>query len=96
MNVISLTRLNDFLSIKVGKETAENLTTFIEQKINTELDNKSQIFATKDDILILNSKIEQTNSKIEQTKADIIKWMFIFWIGQVVATFGFILLFLKK
>jgi len=27
---------------------------------------------------------------------DIIKWMFIFWIGQVAVTFGFILLFLNN
>ncbi len=29
-------------------------------------------------------------------EADIFKWMVIFWIGQIAATFGFILLFLKK
>jgi len=47
------------------------------------------MLASKEDISIL-------NTKIEQSKAETIKWMFIFWIGQVVATFGFILLFLKK
>ena len=70
-------------------QAPENLTTFIEHKIKDELENKSQILATKEDISIL-------NTKIEQSKAETIKWMFIFWIGQVVATFGFILLFLKK
>ena len=89
MSVISLTKLYDLLSDRVGKEAAENLTIFIEQKINTELENKTQIFAIREDISNL-------KSQIEQSKADIIKWMFIFWIGQVVATFGFILLFLKK
>lgn len=34
--------------------------------------------------------------KISNTKADLIKWMFIFWIGQVGVTFGFILLYLRK
>jgi len=29
-------------------------------------------------------------------KADMIKWMFIFWIGQIAATFGLIILYLKK
>lgn len=89
MSVISITKLYELLSSKVGKETAENLTTFIEHKIKDELENKSQMLATKEDILIL-------NTKIEQSKAETIKWMFIFWIGQVIATFGFILLFLKK
>jgi len=89
MSVVSPTKLYDLLSDRVGKEAAENLTIFIEQKINPELENKTQIFAIREDISNL-------KSQIEQSKADIIKWMFIFWIGQVVATFGFILLFLKK
>ncbi len=89
MSVISITKLYELLSSKVGKETAENLTTFIEHKIKDELENKSQMLATKEDISNL-------HTKIEQSKAETIKWMFIFWIGQVVATFGFILLFLKK
>jgi hypothetical protein len=32
----------------------------------------------------------------KELKTALIKWMFIFWISQVIATFGFILLFLKK
>lgn len=96
MNTISLTKLYDLLSDKIGKESAENLTTFIEEKINKELENKTQIFATKDDIAHVTVKIEQVNSRIDQSKSEIIKWMFLFWIGQVVATFGFILLFLKN
>jgi hypothetical protein len=82
MTVITITKLFDLLSMKLDKETAENLTTLIEQKINSGLENKTQIFATKQDL--------------SEIKAEIIKWMFIFWIGQVVTTFGFILLFLKK
>jgi hypothetical protein len=82
MSVISITKLYDLLSARVGKETAENLTTFIEQKISGEMENKMQMPATKEDVARAN--------------ADNIKWMFIFWIGQVAATFGSILLFLKK
>ena len=79
---ISITKLYELLSLKPGKETAENLTTFIEQKIKTDVDNKTQVLATKEDVAKAN--------------AENIKWMFIFWIGQVLATFGFILLFIKK
>lgn len=82
MAVISLTRLYDLLSSNPGKETAENLTTFIETKINEEVQNKTHLLVTKEDLA--------------NAKAETIKWMFIFWIGQVVATFGFILLFLKN
>jgi hypothetical protein len=61
-----------------------------------ELETKSQILATKGDISVIETKIEQTYTRIEQSKSETIKWMFLFWVGQVVTTFGFILLFLKK
>jgi hypothetical protein len=87
MVLIAKSTINAF--IEKYPASAKVLTTFIEHKIKDELENKSQMLATKEDISIL-------NTKIEQSKAETIKWMFIFWIGQVVATFGFILLFLKK
>jgi hypothetical protein len=82
MPTITITKLYDLISIKLGKETAENLTIFIEEKIRSEVDTKASILATKEDVA--------------NSRADVIKWMFIFWIGQVIATFGFILLFLNK
>jgi hypothetical protein len=82
MPTITITKLYDLVSLKMGKETAENLTTFIEEKIKGELDSKTSILATKEDLA--------------KEKADMIKWMFIFWVSQAVTTFGFILLFMKK
>jgi hypothetical protein len=82
MPTITITKLYDLVSIKLGKETAENLTTFIEEKIRSEVDSKASILATKEDMA--------------NSRADVIKWMFIFWVGQVIATFGFILLFMNK
>ncbi len=40
--------------------------------------------------------VSEIDSKISNSRADLIKWMFIFWIGQIAATFGFILLFIRK
>jgi hypothetical protein len=37
-----------------------------------------------------------TKVDLANTKAEIIKWAFIFWLGQIGATFGFIMFFLKK
>jgi len=100
MSVISITKLYELLSAKVGKETAENLTTFIEYKIKDEVESNTQILATKEDIALVKEDLLKVKSELKEdialTKAETIKWMFIFWIGQVVATFGFILLFLKK
>jgi len=96
MASISITQLYALLSEKVGKETAENLTGYIEEKIKDEVKTQSNTLATKEDIALLKQDINNVELKIAETRADMIKWMFIFWIGQVAVTFGFILLFLKK
>ncbi|TAM99368.1 MAG: hypothetical protein EPN39_06715 [Chitinophagaceae bacterium] len=96
MSSITITRLYDLLSAKIGKETAESLTNYIEDKVKEEIDNQTLILATKDDMVSLKSEIARLDIKIADSKSDVIKWMFIFWVGQVAATFGFILLFLKK
>ena len=89
MTHISITKLYDLLSSKHGKESAESRTTFIENKITSELESKTQILATKEDFAKL-------DAKISESKSETIKWMFVFWIGQILATFGFILLYLRK
>lgn len=143
MSAISITKLYDFLCFKLGKETAENLTTFIETKIDNGLESQTHLatkedlaklsLATKEDIAKLSAttkediaklsattkediaklsaatkediaKLSQTtkeeigklDTKISETKSEVIKWMFIFWTGQLLATVSFILLFLKK
>jgi hypothetical protein len=89
MLTITITKLYDLVSVKLGKETAENLTTFIEEKIKCEVDTKTSILATKEDVA-------RAETKIEASKAELLRWMFVFWIGQVAAMFGLIVLFLKK
>ena len=89
MMTISITKLYELISVKLGKETAENLTTFIEEKIKNEVDIKASNLATKEDIV-------KVRTEASENKAELIKWMFIFWVGQMIGTFGFILLFLKK
>lgn len=136
MSAISITKLYDLLSTKLGKETAENLTTFIEHKINDGLESQSTILATKEDLAKLSLatkedlvrlsqatkedlaklkvdfsdlRVEFANlredvakldgkleAKTSETKSEIIKWMFIFWIGQAAVTFSFIMLYLRK
>lgn len=50
MSALSVTQLYDSLSVKLGKETAENLTTFIELKIDKAVESKLSMLATKDDL----------------------------------------------
>ena len=54
------------------------------------------LLATKQDVALVKEDIADLREAIANSKADMIKWMPIFWIGQVAVTFGFILLFLNK
>ena len=86
---ISITKLYDLLAQKLGRDTAGQLSLYIEDKIKEEFSSKSSFFATKEDVARL-------DIKIGEIKSDLIKWMFLFWIAQVAITFALILLFVKK
>ncbi len=109
MKAISITKLYDLLISKVGREPAEYIANFVEDKLNDEFETKSKMMATKDDLTKFATKddlsatkedlmkeISRLDIKISDTKAEIIRWMFVFWVAQVVSTFGLILLFVKK
>src|SRR5688572_12299944 len=98
MRAISITQLYEMLSIKMGKEAAENLTTYIDNKITQDLENKSQTLATKEDLSRLELRItEKFNEQISQvkemitgtkdligeTKVQFIRWIFAFWISVI-------------
>lgn len=82
--IMSVTEIQLFqiLKAKLGEQEAEQLVSFVKEEVKSEFDNKREILTTKEDLA--------------NSKAEIIKWMFIFWIGQIVVTFGFILMFIKK
>lgn len=62
---------------------------FLDKKSDEKIQQKQDVFLTKDD------KIDRV-SKIENAKTDTLKWMFIFCIGQLRATVAIIMLFIKK
>ena len=82
-------QLFKILKERLGEKEAEALVDFVDNKLKENNDVNSKILATKEDIAV-------TRTLIADTKAELIKWMFIFWVGQVAVTFGFILLFLKR
>jgi hypothetical protein len=61
----------------------------INNKTKRSVEATIKTLATKDDIA-------DVRKEISEAKAETIKWMFIFWIGQVGATLGILLIFLKK
>ena len=144
----TITQLYEHLALKLGKETAETMTSFIDHKIKDGINDNLRVLATRQDLVEglaaskkdlveglaaskqelveglaaskkdlveglaaskkdlveglsgirveLAEKFGQIDMKIASTKSDIIKWMFIFWTGQLVATFLFIQFFLRK
>lgn len=93
MNALSIAKLYEVLVPKLGKEAVQGLITFNETTIKSELENNIKQLATKEDLAKLESKLE---TRIGESKVEMIRWMFIFWVGQVIATTASILLFLKK
>ena len=94
-NMIVTTDIQLFRILKerLGEKEAESLVDFVDAKLKENNDANLKILANRED---LKEEIGATKVLIANTKAELIKWMFIFWIGQVAVTFGFILLFLKK
>lgn len=78
-------RLYKLLSDKLGNDTTEAMFKYIDNKTERSVEATIKTLATKEDI-----------STVRKEIADSIKWMFIFWIGQVGATMAIILLFVKK
>jgi hypothetical protein len=70
MGRISSANRNDYFAVKCKRESGKGfLTSFGEQK-NTEMGNKSQIFATRED---LRQEAGRLDLKLSETKADLIK-----------------------
>jgi hypothetical protein len=75
-------QLFQILKAKLGEQEAEQLVSYVKAEVKSEFENKREVLTTKEDLA--------------NSKADIIKWMFIFWVGQIAVTIGFILMFINK
>lgn len=71
---ISITQLYSFLSDKLDRETAENLTAYIEAKIEKTFVDKTGHLATKEDIADLKEDIANLKVDMENDKTDLLKW----------------------
>jgi hypothetical protein len=82
-------RLYQLLSDKLGNDTTEAMFKYIDNKTERSVENTIQTLATKDDL----AKVKYDLSK---DISNSVRWMFIFWIGQVGATLAIAILILKK
>ena len=84
--------LYDILKTKIGEKEAKSLVEFVEIRVDKKFEEQMDEIATKKDLFQVKAELEIT---IEKVRGDMIKWMFIFWGGQVSVTVGLILLFIK-
>jgi len=82
-------RLYQLLTEKLGNDTTEAMFKYIDNKTERSVEATIKSLATKDDL----AKVKYDLSK---EISNSVKWMFIFWIGQVGATVAVIMLILKK
>jgi len=84
--------LYNILKIKIGENEAKTLVEFIELRVEKEIEENMDELAGKRDLFQIKSELELG---IEKVRSDLVKWMFIFWVGQVSVTVGLILLVVK-
>jgi hypothetical protein len=85
---------------KVMVKAIEKLELETEVQIDKAFDVRKDVLATKNDISLIGEDMAKMESRlialIANSKAEIIKWSFIFWVGQVMIFAGlFIAIFLK-
>jgi hypothetical protein len=76
------------------EEDAQAFVSEIESVIETRFSVEKDRLATKEDLLAtkedLTREISGLKVEMKEQKSDMIKWMFIFWIGQIAATLSII------
>jgi len=84
---ITNVQLFQFLKEKMGEKEAEALVAFVELKIQEGNEQNLKVLATKDDIANVRQEIANLRTELKtdiaNSKAEMIKWMFIFWMGSV-------------
>jgi NOL1/NOP2/fmu family ribosome biogenesis protein len=84
--IVSEIKLYELLKAKLGEKEAEAFVEILETKVDQKFEEAKLVLATKEDIARL-------DIKIAETKAELIKWMFIFWIGQITVIAGLLAYF---
>ena len=91
MQIASI-ELYDLLKSKLGEKEAKSLVAFVEHEVENKLEHKKDTLVTKEEFI---REIGSVKVEIANTKADLIKWMFIFCVGQIGIQIGIIIALFK-
>ena len=67
--------LYEALKKVLGESESKTLLKSIDEKVDKKFEDYKDILVTKEDM-------EKLRTEISNVKAELIKWMFIFWVGQ--------------
>ncbi len=91
--------LYNILKSRIGEKEAKTLVEFVEIHVENKFEERMNEIASKEDIYLVKKDLFDARSEllltIEKVRSDMIKWMFIFWVGQVSVTVGLILLVIR-
>ncbi|TAE36648.1 MAG: hypothetical protein EAZ70_10660 [Runella slithyformis] len=76
----------EILKEKLGQEEARTLIDYISQKSGITEEKAEKRYTTDDKVKFY----------VSEAKTEIVRWMFLFWVSQLAAMVGLVLLFLKK
>ncbi len=84
MSTTATIRLYEMLKPKLGDQEARMFIQHFEESFDEQFSTKMHELATKGDIKLEISELRgELRVEIAQSKSEIIKWMFIFWAGQI-------------
>ncbi len=89
-------QLFQILRRKIGESEVEAIVSFVETKLKENNEQNLKVLATKEDIATLRQDMAKMLTEIAENKAEMTKWMFIFWIGTIGVLFGVIIAFINK
>ena len=91
-SIPTVLQLYEKLKPKLGEEEARALLEFVETSVERRAATKEDLQRTE---LALREEIHRLDQKIEAPKADLIKWAFGFWIGNVAVLSGIMFALLR-
>lgn len=83
--VIAEIKLFELLKAKLGEKEAEAFVQVLEKQVDEKLDDFRKDLASKEFVV----------AELAKQKAELIKWMFIFWVGQVGVLVAILSLFFR-
>ena len=84
---INIVLLPEILRQKLGEDGAKEFVEILNANSRANKENVSEVIAERFERQLVEVKFDLEKS-ISETKAEMLKWMFVFWVGQLAAIFA--------